>query len=119
MPARTSPPFRADHVGSLLRPKSLLAARSEHADGRIGDDELRSLEDAAILDAIALQRSAGLRSVTDGEFRRASWHMDFIYSLGGISKVTDSSLKVRFHNAQGDIEFAPPSLHVDAPVHIE
>ena len=119
MAHRTSPPFRADHVGSLLRPKSLLAAREGNAAGTVSDAELRALEDDAIRDAIALQRDAGLQSATDGEFRRASWHMDFIYELGGITKVTDSSLKVRFHNAQGDIEFAPPSLHVDAPIALE
>ena len=115
MSQRTSPPFRADHVGSLLRPRELLDARH---DG-VSPDELRALEDEAILGAIALQRDAGLRSVTDGEFRRASWHMDFIYQLGGIEKVMDSSLKVQFHNEQGDIEFAPPSMHVGAPVRLE
>jgi 5-methyltetrahydropteroyltriglutamate--homocysteine methyltransferase len=115
MSQRTSPPFRADHVGSLLRPRELLAAR---ADGT-PPDELRALEDEAILGAIALQRDAGLRTVTDGEFRRASWHMDFIYELGGVEKVVDSSLKVQFHNEQGDLEFAPPSLHVGSRLGLE
>jgi 5-methyltetrahydropteroyltriglutamate--homocysteine methyltransferase len=113
MAPRDSPPFRADHVGSLLRPPELLQAREDHRAGRIDDDELRAAEDAAIRAAIALQEDVGLRSVTDGEFRRASWHMDFIYSLDGISKVTDETLHVQFRNDQGTIEFAPPSLHVD------
>jgi 5-methyltetrahydropteroyltriglutamate--homocysteine methyltransferase len=116
MALRDSPPFRADHVGSLLRPPELLRAREEHAAGRIDDAELRAAEDEAIRDVVALQRDAGLRTVTDGEFRRASWHMDFIYSLDGISKVLDETLHVQFRNAEGTIEFAPPSLRVDAPV---
>jgi len=119
MAARTTPPFRADHVGSLLRPVRLLQAREDHAAGRIDDPELRALEDEAIRQAVRDQEAVGLRSATDGEFRRASWHMDFIYQLGGIEKVTDQSLKVQFHNAKGDIEFAPPSLHVDAPISLE
>src|SRR2546423_8165479 len=110
MAQRTTPPFRADHVGSLLRPRDLLDAR----EAGLPPEELRAIEDEAIRDVIALQRDAGLRSVTDGEFRRASWHMDYIYELGGVEKVVDSSLRVQFHNEQGDIEFAPPSLKVDA-----
>src|SRR4051794_26581554 len=110
MALRDTPPFRADHVGSLLRPKELLQARADHAAGKLDEAELRALEDSAIAQVVADQESVGLRSATDGEFRRASWHMDFIYQLGGIEKVTDTSLKVQFHNEQGDIEFAPPSL---------
>jgi 5-methyltetrahydropteroyltriglutamate--homocysteine methyltransferase len=116
MALRDTPPFRADHVGSLLRPPELLRAREEHAAGRIDDGGLRAAEDAAIRDVVALQRDVGLRTATDGEFRRASWHMDFIYSLDGISKVLDETLHVQFRNAEGTIEFAPPSLHVDAPI---
>ena len=113
MSLRTTPPFRADHVGSLLRPPELLRAREDHAEGRIDDDELRGIEDAAIRDVVRLQEEVGLRSVTDGEFRRASWHMDFIYQLDGVSKVMDETLHVQFRNEQGTLEFAPPSLRVD------
>ena len=113
MAQRDRPPFRADHVGSLLRPPELLEARERHAEGAIDDDELRGIEDAAIADVVALQRDVGLKSATDGEFRRASWHMDFIYQLDGVSKVQDETLHVQFRNAAGTIEFAPPSLHVD------
>jgi 5-methyltetrahydropteroyltriglutamate--homocysteine methyltransferase len=75
------PPFRADHVGSLLRPPELARARADFKAGRIDSEALRVAEDEATLGVIELQRQAGLRSVTDGEFRRTSWHMDFIYSL--------------------------------------
>jgi 5-methyltetrahydropteroyltriglutamate--homocysteine methyltransferase len=117
--ARTTPPFRADHVGSLLRPATLLAARERHAAGDIDDADLRAIEDEAIREVVKLQEDVGLQSATDGEFRRASWHMDFIYQLGGVSKVMDSSLKVAFHNEQGDIEFAPPSMHIGERVSLE
>jgi 5-methyltetrahydropteroyltriglutamate--homocysteine methyltransferase len=116
MAPRETPPFRADHVGSLLRPPELLEARERFAAGAIDADELRGIEDAAIRDVVALQRDVGLRSVTDGEFRRASWHMDFIYQLDGISKVVDETLHVQFRNEQGTLEFAPPSAHVDARI---
>jgi 5-methyltetrahydropteroyltriglutamate--homocysteine methyltransferase len=116
---RDKPPFRADHVGSLLRPPELLEARELHANGKIGDDELKATEDEAIAEVVKLQEDVGLKSATDGEFRRGSWHMDFIYQLGGVTKVMDSTLKVQFHNEQGDIEFAPPSMHVDSPIELE
>jgi 5-methyltetrahydropteroyltriglutamate--homocysteine methyltransferase len=112
MTPRDKPPFRADHVGSLLRPRALLQAREAHAAGRIDDAELRAAEDAAIRDAVMLQRDVGLRSATDGEFRRASWHMDFIYSLDGVTKAP-GDLKVQFHNEQGDIEFTPAAMRID------
>ena len=106
MALRDSPPFRADHVGSLLRPKELLAARERN------DPNLRELEDAAIRDAVEMQREVGLRTATDGEFRRASWHMDFIYSLDGVTKAP-GDLVVKFHNAQGDIQFTPAAMRID------
>ena len=109
---RDKPPFRADHVGSLLRPPELLRARQEHAAGKITAGELRAVEDGAIRDAVALQRDAGLRAVTDGEFRRASWHMDFIYQIGGIGQVP-GTLVSQFRNAQGTIEFTPPAIRVN------
>ena len=118
MSDRTTPPFRADHVGSLLRPPTLLQARADFAEGRIDADALREIEDEAIRDVVALQRDAGLKSATDGEFRRASWHMDFIYQLGGISK-SPGNLTVKFHNADGDIEFTPAAMHIDGKVTLE
>lgn len=115
MAPRTSPPFRADHVGSLLRPPQLLKARDDHAQGRIDDDELRGIEDEAIRDVIAKQEAVGLQSATDGEFRRASWSMDFIYELGGINQAGDD-LTVEFHNEQGSTEYVTPALHVQERV---
>ncbi|MEV0162845.1 5-methyltetrahydropteroyltriglutamate--homocysteine S-methyltransferase [Nonomuraea fuscirosea] len=104
---RTSPPFRADHVGSLLRPPELLRARQT-----LTGEALREAEDEAIRAVVRGQREAGLQSATDGEFRRASWHMDFIYQLGGIGQAADEQITVRFHNEQGDIEFTPAALRV-------
>lgn len=70
------PPFRADHVGSLLRPPELLRARDDLAAGRIDAAGLRDIENQAIREIVEAQRDAGLRSATDGEFRRETWHMD-------------------------------------------
>jgi 5-methyltetrahydropteroyltriglutamate--homocysteine methyltransferase len=112
MAKRTTPPFRADHVGSLLRPPQLMKARQDHAAGRIDDDELRGIEDEAIREVVRKQEEVGLQSATDGEFRRASWHMDFIYRLGGITTIKDDNLRVQFRNEQGSIEFSPAALHV-------
>jgi len=114
---RSSPPFRADHVGSLLRPPELLKAREDFAAGRLTAEELRAAEDAAIREIVKMQSEVGLQSATDGEFRRASWHMDFIYEIGGIDK-TPGDIKVQFHNEQGDIEFTPAAIHVGSRVHL-
>ena len=111
MSARTVPPFRADHVGSFLRPARLQAARKDHAAGVISDEQLRAVEDEAVREIVALQQEAGLRSVTDGEFRRATWHMDFVYQIGGIAKVPGNLLST-FHNAQGDIAYTPDAIGV-------
>jgi len=115
MAVRTKPPFRADHVGSLLRPPALLRAREDAAAGRITPDELHTVEDEAIAEAIRMQQEVGLQGVTDGEFRRGSWHMDFIYALDGIS-TADDKVRVSFHNEQGDIEFMAAAAHVDGKV---
>jgi 5-methyltetrahydropteroyltriglutamate--homocysteine methyltransferase len=115
---RTQPPFRAEHVGSLLRPPELLGAREEFAQGKIDAEQLRSLEDDAIRSVVKMQRDIGLQSATDGEFRRSSWHMDFIYQLGGIDRAP-GNLKVQFRNEQGDIEFTPAAIHVGEKVHLD
>ena len=118
MSRRTSPPFRADHVGSLLRPPRLLRARDDFAAGQITAAELRAVEDQEIPGAIQMQEQAGLQSATDGEFRRASWHMDFIYALGGVSKAP-GNMAVKFQNAAGEIEFTPASIRIDGRIRIE
>ena len=115
---RATPPFRADHVGSLLRPRRLLQARDDHAAGRMSDEQLRAVEDDAIRDAVAMQRDVGLQSATDGEFRRASWHMDFIYRLGGVSRAPEH-LKVQFRNPTGTIEFTSAALKIDGKIRLE
>ena len=112
---RTKPPFRADHVGSLLRPPELLRAREDFASGRIAAEDLRAVEDEAIREVVGMQEEVGLQSATDGEFRRASWHMDFIYELGGIEKA-EGDLKVEFRNAEGTIEFTPAALRIEERV---
>jgi len=115
---RATPPFRADHVGSLLRPRRLLQARDDHAAGRVSEEELRAVEDDAIRDVVAMQQDVGLQSATDGEFRRASWHMDFIYRLGGVSRAPEH-LKVQFRNPTGTIEFTSAALKIDGKVRLE
>jgi len=118
MAPRTTPPFRADHVGSLLRPARLHAARGERAAGTITAEELRAVEDSAIVEAVALQQGAGLQAVTDGEFRRATWHMDFVYQIGGIEKAA-GNLVSTFHNEEGDITFTPDAIRVTRPLSMD
>ncbi|HEU5045045.1 MAG TPA: 5-methyltetrahydropteroyltriglutamate--homocysteine S-methyltransferase [Nocardioidaceae bacterium] len=115
MARRSTPPFRADHVGSLLRPPELLQARADHAAGTLDDAGLRAAEDAAIRDVVQMQEEVGLQTRTDGEFRRTSWHMDFIYRLRGISR-TDERIQVHFRNAEGDLEFTSAALRVAGEV---
>ena len=112
MSFRTTPPFRADHVGSLLRPPRLRQARDDFTAGVITAAGLREIEDESIRQAVALQQEAGLRAVTDGEFRRGSWHMDFIYQIGGIGQGS-GHLVSQFRNAEGTIEFTPPAIRVN------
>jgi 5-methyltetrahydropteroyltriglutamate--homocysteine methyltransferase len=88
MTQRTKPPFRADHVGSLLRPAALKDARQRHAKGEIGAADLKAAEDRAIEDVIKKQEAVGLQSITDGEFRRSWWHLDFLWGLDGIEKTS-------------------------------
>jgi 5-methyltetrahydropteroyltriglutamate--homocysteine methyltransferase len=90
-------------------------ARGEQAAGTITADALREVEDAAIRDVIAMQRDVGLRSATDGEFRRAAWHMDFIYQLGGVTQA-DERLHVQFFNDSGTLDFAPAALRINERV---
>ncbi|MCH7478300.1 MAG: 5-methyltetrahydropteroyltriglutamate--homocysteine S-methyltransferase [SAR324 cluster bacterium] len=104
------PPFKADHVGSLLRPPELLEARDKNKKGEFSAAQLREVEDAAILKAIALQEEAGLQGVTDGEFRRAYFHIDFLEQLQGVT--VKGGMPVRFRSADAEVEFSPPRLEV-------
>lgn len=89
-------PFRADQVGSLLRPQRLKAARAAYADGQLDAAGLRAVEDACIRDAVAAQQARGLKVVTDGEFRRAWWHFDFLAGLQGV-RMTRGDKAIQFH----------------------
>lgn len=114
MAQRTTPPFRADHVGSFLRPKELLDAREQHQRGAISKDELRKVEDRSIRDIVRFQEDLGLQAVTDGEFRRTYFHIDFLEQLEGVE--TRGGLTAHFHSAKGEVDFAPPVLHVTGKV---
>ncbi len=108
MTERRTPPFRADHVGSFLRPRYLLDARQQRADGKIDAAQLRAVEDRAITEIVELQQDAGLRSITDGEFRRTYFHIDFLDQLGGVR--TDVPVTVK--KPDGTEELAPPVMRV-------
>jgi 5-methyltetrahydropteroyltriglutamate--homocysteine methyltransferase len=95
---RQRPPFRADHVGSLLRPAELAEARAAHKAGRLPDDALRAVEDRCIERAIVRQEEIGLRAATDGEYRRAYWHYDFVSGLDGV-EVYEPEEKIQFKGA--------------------
>ncbi len=86
MSQRPKPPFRADHVGSLLRPDAVKAARAQFADGEIDAAALKAVEDSEIERVIQKQEEIGLQAVTDGEFRRSWWHLDFLWGLDGVDK---------------------------------
>jgi 5-methyltetrahydropteroyltriglutamate--homocysteine methyltransferase len=115
---RTTPPFRADHVGSLLRPPELLRARADRQAGVITAEQLRAAEDSAVRDAVRMQEELGLQTATDGEFRRTSWHMDFIYQLQGVHR-TEEQILVHFRNRYGNLDFSSAALRVDGPVGLD
>jgi 5-methyltetrahydropteroyltriglutamate--homocysteine methyltransferase len=108
MTIRSHPPFRADHVGSFLRPAYLLQAREQKAKGEITPEQLREVEDRAIDEIVRFQIDAGLQSITDGEFRRTYFHIDFLDQLGGVK--TDIPFTVR--KPDGTEELAPPAIRV-------
>lgn len=99
----TRAPFRADHVGSLLRPDALKRARAEFAAGKLTAEGLGEVEDACIEEAVARQQSMGLKAVTDGEFRRAWWHFDFLAGLDGVERVCGDKA-IQFHGVQTKAE---------------
>jgi len=115
MAGAARPPFRADHVGSLLRPPALKALRLEKESGRASAGELRAAEEAAIREVVGLQESVGLRGITDGELRRKSWHLDFLRELGGLSS-QGQTIPVTFHGKTGDVHFTRPDLAIASRV---
>ncbi|WP_119290399.1 5-methyltetrahydropteroyltriglutamate--homocysteine S-methyltransferase [Azohydromonas sediminis] len=112
MTARTTPPFRADHVGSFLRPPYLLEAREKKARGEITAEQLRAVEDKAITEIVQFQRDVGMQAITDGEFRRTYFHIDFLEQLGGVA--TEIPLSVQ--QADGSVKLAPPVIKVTGKV---
>ena len=103
MTHRTRPPFRADHVGSFLRPKRLLEAREKRQKGEISKEALRAVEDDAIAEIVRFQEDVGLQSITDGEFRRTYFHIDFLEQLGGVK----TDIPVTIQKPDGTQELAP------------
>ena len=111
---RMTPPFRADHVGSFLRPKFLLDAREQFRTGAIDAARLRSVEDEAIRGIVGFQENLGLRGITDGEYRRTYFHIDFLTQLQGVE--TKGGIHVKFHSAKGEVDFEPPVMQVTGEV---
>jgi 5-methyltetrahydropteroyltriglutamate--homocysteine methyltransferase len=101
-------PFRADHVGSFLRPSFLIEAREKFAKREITAEQLREVEDRAIAEVVKFQEDVGLKSITDGEFRRTYFHVDFLRQLGGVS----SGEPVAVQRPDGKLELAPPVIKV-------
>ena len=113
MTTRPTPPFRADHVGSFLRPKFLLDAREQYfVQKSITAEQLRAVEDRAISEIVKFQQDVGLQSITDGEFRRTYFHIDFLDQLGGVK----TDIPVTVIRADGSEELAPPVIRVDGKV---
>jgi len=113
MTQRTAPPFRADHVGSLLRPAELHEARAKAKRGEIGAEQLRALQDKHIREAVAKQESVGMQAITDGEFRRDWWHIDFIHGFDGVELAAgDAYGDAKFKNT----EEQPPFMTVKSRI---
>lgn len=107
--------FRADHVGSFLRPSVLLDARNRFYTSRdISAQELRAAEDAAVREVVKFQESLGFKIITDGEYRREYFHIDFLTQLGGV--VERGGLPIKFHKADGELDYAPPSLKIEGRI---
>ena len=104
------PPFRADHVGSFLRPKELIDARARRARGEIDAAQLRTVEDEAIRGVVRFQEELGLKGITDGEYRRTYFHVDFLTQLEGV--IEEGGTEVKFHRADGELNYAPPVMKV-------
>src|SRR5580698_9382750 len=111
MPERSKPPFRADHVGSLIRPDALIKAREAAEKGEIPPAELTRIQHDAVRGVVHLQEDIGLKLATDGEYNRHSWQRDFLLKIGNVKPMA-SKLTVRFHSAAGTRDHTPPSLHV-------
>ena len=110
------PPFRADHVGSFLRPPRLLAARDKFADKAISAEDLRAVEDDCIRELVRKEEEVGLHGITDGEFRRTFFHVDFLERLDGVT-VSYGEFSSKFRKDDGSkVGFAPPTMHIDGKI---
>jgi methionine synthase II (cobalamin-independent) len=117
---RTAPPFRADHVGSLLRPPELLKARADLVAGHVSPEQFRAIEDGAVRAAVQMQEDVGLLSATDGELRRESWLADFIFQLGGVTRIPAGELRDLVPDERGKVELGNSGslLRVEAPIRL-
>jgi 5-methyltetrahydropteroyltriglutamate--homocysteine methyltransferase len=118
MAARTRPPFRADHVGSLLRPRELLQARQAFAAGSLPAEELRAAEDRAVTEVVRRQEEVGLPVVTDGELRREEWLADFVDGLGGVSRGESTGIAAQSPTGE-DLTYQARQLVVTGRLHLE
>lgn len=110
-----TPPFRADHVGSFLRPKALIDARAAFKAGEIDSSTLRAVEDDAIRDIVRYQEELGYEGVTDGEFRRTYFHTDFLLQLDGVEEAGGTQVKFHQHGGK-ELEYAPPVMKIAGKV---
>ncbi|MGW8189048.1 5-methyltetrahydropteroyltriglutamate--homocysteine S-methyltransferase [Sphingomonas hankookensis] len=110
-----TPPFRADHVGSFLRPKALIEAREAYRAGAIDAGTLRAAEDTAIRDVVRFQEDLGLQGITDGEFRRTYFHTDFLLQLDGVEEAGGTQVKFHQHGGKA-LEYAPPVMKITGKV---
>lgn len=108
---KTTPPFKADHVGSLLRLPELKEARTRFGQDRISAEELKAIEDDSIIKVVNVQERAGLKSITDGEQRRSFFHVDFLEKIQGV-EVSHGEYEIKFRGANKDVAFVPPVLNV-------
>ena len=111
MSQRTRPPFRADQVGSLIRPQELITARAAASRKELSEGALKEIQEAAIRDVVRLQEEIGLKSVTDGEFNRGTWQTDFLVKFENVKPMA-SKFTVRFHSEKGDAEGKPHTMQV-------
>ncbi|MEO6361463.1 MAG: 5-methyltetrahydropteroyltriglutamate--homocysteine S-methyltransferase [Sphingomicrobium sp.] len=110
-----TPPFRADHVGSFLRPKALLDARTAYRERSIDAEILRGVEDEAIRDVVRFQEDLGLQGITDGEFRRTYFHTDFLLQLDGVTEAGGTQVKFHQHGGK-ELEYAPPVMKITGKI---
>ena len=116
MAQRTTAPFRADHVGSLLRPPELIEARQKFTRKELGAEEYQRIEQASVRQVVKMQEDIGLQMATDGEYQRSSWHRDFLQQIGNV-RMVENNLKMRFHTHEGDTDMTPPGFRIQGKLH--